>query len=75
MSSSFFSSRFVSVEVVHPYNSIDTTTAWKKLRLILSVRSDFHMTDGLSIAVHIIFIFSYGSIYVRVNLRNIHMYC
>ena len=31
--SSFFSSRFVNVHVVHPYSSIDTTTAWKKLRL------------------------------------------
>ena len=25
---SFFSSRFVSVQVVHPYSSIDTTAAW-----------------------------------------------
>ena len=38
----FFSSRFVSVHVVHPYSSIDVTAAWKKLRFILSVRSDFH---------------------------------
>ncbi len=27
------------------------TAAWKKLCFILSVRSDFHMTDSLSIAV------------------------
>ena len=27
---------------MHPYNSIDTTAAWKKLRFILSVRPDFH---------------------------------
>ena len=40
--SSFFSSRFVRVHVVHPYSSIDATAAWKKLRFILSVRSDFH---------------------------------
>ena len=33
-------------------SSIDTTAARKKLRFILSVRSDFHMTDSLSIAVH-----------------------
>ena len=45
--------RLVSVYVVHPYSSIDTTAAWKKLRFILSVRSDFHMTDSLSIAVHV----------------------
>ena len=41
--SSFFSIRLVSVQVVHPYSSIDMTTAWKKLRFILSVRSDFHI--------------------------------
>ena len=28
------------------------TAAWKKLHFLLSVRSDFHMIDGLSIAVH-----------------------
>ena len=50
--SSFFSSRFVSVQVVHPYSNINTTAAWKKLRFILSVRLDFHMIDSLSIAVH-----------------------
>ena len=42
----------MSVQEVHPYSSIDTTAAWKKLRFILSVRSDFHMIDSLSIAVH-----------------------
>ena len=31
---SSFSSHFVSVQVVHPYSSIDTTAAWKKLRFI-----------------------------------------
>ena len=50
--SSFFSSRFVRVHVVHPYSSIDATAAWKKLRFILSVRSDFHIIDSLLIAVH-----------------------
>ena len=29
------------------------TAAWKKLRFISSVRSDFHMTAGLLIAVHV----------------------
>ena len=47
-----FSSRLVSVHVVHPYSSVDTIAAWKKLRFILSVRSDFHMTDRLLVAVH-----------------------
>ena len=37
---------------MHPYSSIDTIAAWKKQRFILSVRSDFHMTDSLLIAVH-----------------------
>ena len=37
---------------MHPYSIIDTTAAWKKLRFILSVRSDFHMIDSLSIVVH-----------------------
>ena len=37
---------------MHPYSSIDATAAWKKLRLILLVWSDFHMIDSLSIAVH-----------------------
>ena len=50
--SSFFSSRFVRVHVVHPYSSIDVTAAWKKLRFILSVRSNFHIIDSLLIAVH-----------------------
>ena len=38
--SSFFSNRLVSVQVVHPYSSIDTTAAWKKLCFILSVDTD-----------------------------------
>ena len=37
---------------MHPYSSIDATAAWKKLRFILSVRSDFHIIDNLLIAVH-----------------------
>ena len=31
---------------------MDTTAIWKKLHFILSDRSNFHMTDTLSIAVH-----------------------
>ena len=37
---------------MRPYSSIDVTAAWKKLRFILSVRSDFHIIDSLLIAVH-----------------------
>ena len=48
--SSFFSMRLVSVHVVHPYSSINTTVAWKKLRFISSDKSDFCMTDCLSMA-------------------------
>ena len=50
--SSLFSISLVSVHVAHPYSCIDTTAAWKKLRFILSVRSDFHITDCLSISAH-----------------------
>ena len=42
-----FSICLVSIHVVHPYSSIDTTAAWKKLRFISSVKSDFYMTDSL----------------------------
>ena len=48
--SSFFSMHLVSFYVLHPYSSIDTTAAGKKLRFILSNRSDFHKNDSLSIA-------------------------
>ena len=34
--SNFFSIRLFSVHVVHPYSSIDTTAAWKKLHFMLS---------------------------------------
>ena len=46
---------------MHPHNSIDTTAAWKKLRFILSVRSDFHMTDSLALAPYLFIIcFDHG---------------
>ena len=50
--SSFFSISLVSVHVMLPYSSIDIIAAWKKLHFILLERSDFHMTDNLSITVH-----------------------
>ena len=43
---SFFSICLVSIQVVHPYNSMDMTAVWKKLDFILSDRSDFHMTES-----------------------------
>ena len=53
--SRFFFNGLVSVQVVYPYSSIDTTTAWKKLLFILSVRFDFHMIESLSIACRCLF--------------------
>ena len=47
----------VAVSISYDDNHYTTSTsiaAWKKLRFILSVRSDFHMTDSLSIAKPII---------------------
>ena len=49
---SFFYICFVSIHVVHPYSRIDTTAAWKKMCFILLDKSDFHMIDNQSIAVH-----------------------
>ena len=50
--SSLFSSHLVSIHVVHPYSSIDTIAAWKKLNFILSVSSlvvhSFKIIIGLS---------------------------
>ena len=50
--SSFFSIRLVSIQVVNSYSSLDTTAARKKLRIFYRIKSDFHMTDNLFIAVH-----------------------
>ena len=50
-SQTFFSLRLVSVYIVHLYRSIGTVAAWKKLRFSLSIKSDFHMADSLSIVV------------------------
>ena len=52
-SSCFFSIRFFSVHVVHPFSSMDTTAARKKLRFILLDRSDFYIIDNLTLAVHV----------------------
>ena len=45
---SFFAIRFVSVHVVHPYSSVDTIAALKKLRCNLSEGSDFHMIHAFA---------------------------
>ena len=50
--SSFFSMQFISILVVHPYSSMETATALKKFGFILSVRSDFHLIDNLSITFY-----------------------
>ena len=52
VSSFFFCIRLGGVHEVHPYSSTDTAAALKKLPYNLSDRSDFHMTDNLSIAIH-----------------------
>ena len=39
---------------MHPYSCIETATARKKFRFILSDRSDFRMIDSLSVAVNAI---------------------
>ena len=43
----FFSICLISIHVVIPYSRVDTTATWKKLHLILSYKSDFHMIDNL----------------------------
>ena len=51
--SSFFSMCFVSVHVVHPLSSIDTTITWKEFCFISLDWLDFYMINSLLIAVHI----------------------
>ena len=48
----FVVSQLFSVHVVHPYSCIDSTASWKKSCFILSNRSEFDMSESLSIAVH-----------------------
>ena len=77
--SSFLSISLVSVHVVHPYNpysKIDTTAAWKKLRFILSDKSDFYKIDDLSIAVHAStrYIFMLFSVDETLLLRYVNLF-
>ena len=48
-SSSFFFKCSVRIQVVQPYSSADTATAWKNYHFIFS---DFHIVDSLSVSVH-----------------------
>ena len=48
--SRFLPKRFVSVQMVQPYSSIDTV--WKNSGFILSDRSNFPMVDNQSISVY-----------------------
>ena len=43
---------FITIHVVHQYSSIDTAMAQKKSCFILLERSNFHIIDNLSVAVH-----------------------
>ena len=45
----FFSKHFVSVHVMHPYSSINTTRAWKKSCFVFLV---FHMVNKPSVPFH-----------------------
>ena len=55
------------------------TAAWKKLRFILSVRSDFHIIDSLLIAVHafvnlvLMSVSIYEYVYIRICM-HIYVY-
>ena len=79
----FFYKCIVSVQLVHPYCSSDTAEAWKKSHLILSKRSDFHISNNQSIAGHkfsicILTLFSVDEILLlrcvnwSANIRNIN---
>ena len=50
--SSFFIIHLVSIPVVYPYSSIDTTTAWKKFCFISMDTLDFHIINSLSKVFH-----------------------
>ena len=67
-SSQFFPIHFISIQLVHLYNS--TATAWKKSCFILSERSDFSMINNLSIAAHTFAKFSIYDIAARYVNRS-----
>ena len=43
---------FISAQMVSPYSSTETTTAWKNSHFILSERSDFSIINNFPIEVH-----------------------
>ena len=49
---SVFCIRLISAQVVHPFNSYGYACCLEKMRSILSDKSDFHITEILSIAIH-----------------------
>ena len=51
-SSSFFSRRFLWIQVVYPYNSADRASLWKNACFILSERPYIHRVVNLSIAIY-----------------------
>ena len=58
--SNFFSKHLVSIRGVHPYNRIDTTTAWKSSNFIQSDRANFYMIDN-QLTVHHVFVIVVGN--------------
>ena len=51
--SSFFSEHFVSVNVVYPYNNIDTIAPWKKLRLYIYIYIYIYMCVCVCVCIYI----------------------
>ena len=46
---SYFSTRYVSVHVLHPYSSTDTATAWKKFHsILLEIRRRLRISSSTS---------------------------
>ena len=58
--------RLVSVHIVHPYCSIDTTAAWKKLCFILSLKSNSYLL--LSIYLLSLYVSRYQFTFVNMRI-------
>ena len=64
----FFSIFLVSVHIVHPYSSIDTTAAWKTLLIFIQLHSFYKYTSNihkstllLFIEIHFLYSYKYTS--------------